>query len=217
MMFTVLAVVVLMFAVIIAWKALRLLWETSWFVGFCRGIFALSCLGVAAIVALTAAQFYSYKQILLDHPIAHVEITQLGEQNFLVNIADLKGVEQRFELRGDQWQLDARVVKWNDVLTRLGVQPAYRLERISGRYFDIEQEFSAPRTVHSLAAIQYGIDWWQWLMKYPEYVPFIDAKYGSATYMPLKDKAVFEVSLSASGILARPKNEQAKQAVAEFE
>lgn len=216
-MFTLLAAVVFLIALVIAWKALRMLWETSWFIGFCRGVFALSCLGVAIIVGLTALQFYSYKQVLLEKPVAYIDISQLEEQRFLIKIADLQGKEQRFELRGDQWQLDARVVKWSDAITRLGAKPAYRLERISGRYFDIEQEFSEPRTVHSLVAFQYGLDWWQWLMNHPEYFPFVDAKYGSATYMPLKDKATFEVALSTSGLVARAKNDAAKEAVEAFE
>ena len=41
-------------------------------------------------------------------------------------------------LRGDEWQMDARVVNWKPPATLLGLDPIYQLDRLSGRYSDID-------------------------------------------------------------------------------
>ena len=120
------------------------------------------------------------------------------------------------EMRGDQWQLDARIVKWQGYLSTFGLKPAYRLERLSGRYYDIEQETTAKRTAHAVHDSLYGVDVWKIFHSNPEWVPVVDAAYGSATYLPMKDGALFEISLSNTGLLARPINDAARDAVAEF-
>jgi len=45
------------------------------------------------------------------------------------------------------------------------------------------------------------------------YVPWADALYGSATFMPMADGAAYEVSVSQAGLLARPLNDAARAAV----
>jgi hypothetical protein len=62
----------------------------------------------------------------------------------------------------------------------------------------------------------YGVDVWKIFHSNPGWVPVVDAVYGSATYLPMKDGALFEISLSNTGLVARPINEVAREAVAEF-
>lgn len=216
MLYTLIAVLVGLIALYVAYRALHLLAIKSWFIGFCRGLFGLGLLLVAGAIALVAYDVYSYKQILQEQTIATLSFDQIEPQYFEVRLVGKDGTEQHFKLRGDQWQLDARIVKWQGYIATLGVKPAYRLERLSGRYFDIEQETQAPRTAYALDASLYGMDVWKWLNKYPDWVPAIDTIYGSATYLPLKDKALFEVTLSHTGLLARPLNDVAREAVNSF-
>jgi hypothetical protein len=119
-------------------------------------------------------------------------------------------------LRGDQWKLDALIVKWQGYLASLALKPAYRLERIGGRYYDIEQETTGKRSVYAIGQSLYGIDTWSLLNKQSHWFPFVDATYGSATYLPMKDKALFQVTLSNSGLLTRPLNEAARDALKEL-
>ena len=44
-------------------------------------------------------------------------------------------------------------------------------------------------------------------------MPWIDAVYGNAAFVPMEDGALFEVTLSHTGLLARPLNDPAKEAV----
>ncbi|WP_052417364.1 hypothetical protein [Cellvibrio mixtus] len=217
MIFTLIALFISLLALYVAYRAARLLWQNSWFVGFCRGLFGLGLLAIAALIALTAFDVYSYKQVLQEQVVATINFDRIEDQYFFAVLADKEGNEQRVELRGDQWQLDARIVKWDGYLATLGIKPAYRLERLSGRYYDIEKETSAKRTAYTVHHSLYGVDVWKILNTYPDWIPVVDAVYGSATYLPMKDGALFEITLSNTGLVARPMNAAARDAVAEFE
>lgn len=217
MIFTLVALFISLLALYTAYKAARLLWQNSWFVGFCRGLFGLGLLAFAALIGLTAFDVYSYKQVLQEQVVATINFDRIEDQHYFAVLADKEGKEQRVELRGDQWQLDARIVKWDGYLATLGIKPAYRLERLSGRYYDIEKETSAKRTAYTVHSSLYGIDVWRILNSYPDWIPVIDAVYGSATYLPMEDGALFEITLSNTGLVARPINAAAREAVAEFQ
>jgi len=120
-----------------------------------------------------------------------------------------------YNVRGDEWQIDARVLKWRAIGNLLGFDTVYRLERLSGRYGDIQSERSAPRTVHELAQDP-GVDFWSVARRYHEYLPLADALYGSATYVPMAEGAEYVVTVSASGLVVRPANDAARKAVGDW-
>ncbi len=213
MLFTLLAVIIALVAAWLAYKALKLLVVNEWVIGFVRGLWGLVLLGAASVIVMLALDIYSYKEVMFEEPIATLSFDRIDNQLFEAVLVTKDGGQKRFEVRGDQWQLDARIIKWSGSLAKLGLRPAYRLERLSGRYFDIEQETSAKRTAHQLGESQLGLDAWSLFYKHPDWLPAVDASYGSATYLPIKDKAIFEVSLTATGLIARPKNAAAQEAV----
>jgi hypothetical protein len=116
-----------------------------------------------------------------------------------------------FMLYGDDWQLDARVLKWKGWANLLGLDAQYRLERISGRYRDIEQERRDERTVYALSQNP-GLDLWELSNRYRRWLPFVDAMYGSATYLPMAETARYEVKMTQTGLIARPMNAAAESA-----
>ena len=46
----------------------------------------------------------------------------------------------------------------------------------------------------------------------PGRLPFVDAVYGNAAYMPMSDGARYEISITQTGLIARPVNAAAQQA-----
>jgi len=44
-------------------------------------------------------------------------------------------------------------------------------------------------------------------------LPGVDAHYGTATYVPMADGARYEVSMSRDALIARPVNDEARNAV----
>ncbi|MFL6574905.1 MAG: hypothetical protein ACJ8G4_24345, partial [Burkholderiales bacterium] len=167
-------------------------------------------IGVAA--GLVATNLVTYARLTHEQEAARVTTRQLGERQFAVSVQTPGGPPRDFQVRGDEWQIDARVLKWRALGTLLGFDSVYRLERLSGRYGDVQSERSAPRTVYELAADP-GVDFWSVARRYPRYLPFADALYGSAAYVPMAEGAEYAVSVSASGLVVRPVNDAARQAV----
>jgi hypothetical protein len=136
----------------------------------------------------------------------------LGPQRFELLLVREGEPSRRYELRGDEWQIDARVLKWRGLGVLLGFDTVYRFDRLAGRYANNDQERKASRSVHALAA-EGALDSWQLLKTYHKYLPVADALYGSAAYVPMADGAQYAVYVSATGLLIRPLNDAAKQAV----
>jgi hypothetical protein len=181
-----------------------------------RGTLYLS-IGSAAVLAtmgvvLVALNLFTYARLTHEQQAARVAMRQLAERQYAVTVQPSAGAPQQFELRGDEWQIDARVLKWRAFGTLLGFDTVYRLERLSGRYTDIAQERSAQRTVHALTD-EPGIDLWSIVRRHHRYLPLADALYGSAVYVPMADGAEYAVSVSASGLVVRPGNEAARKAL----
>jgi len=171
---------------------------------------AVVLLGVLA--AVVAASLHSYARLTHEQEAAHVEVRQLGPKNFVLTLRIAGVAPQVYGLRGDEWQIDARVLKWRGIGTVLGFDTVYRLERVSGRYEDAAEDRTAERTVYPLWRPS-GPDLWTLVKRYHDYLPLADALYGSAAYVPMADGARYVVTVSASGLTVRPENDAARRAV----
>jgi hypothetical protein len=181
------------------------------------GLISLLSLSGAAIILLTALNIHSYQRLSYEAEVADIHFSRLGPGLYRAEL-DLAGTDdrQQFELRGDEWQLDARLIKWKAPLTIVGFNSLYRLDRLQGRYHDLEQERNAARTVYSLSRNS-SLDLWSLIQRYRLWLPWLDAFYGSATYLPMADAASFQIKMSQSGLIARPINAAAMAAVGEWD
>jgi hypothetical protein len=176
------------------------------------GLTGALLLAIAAVLFVVSLNLHTYARLTHERPVAEIVFEARGPQRFNATLAQVPSGEiQMFVLAGDEWQLDARVLKWKGWATLLGFDAQYRLERVSGRYRDIGQERTAERTVYALSENP-GVDLWQLTLDHPGRLPFVDAVYGNAAYMPMSDGARYEVSITQSGLIARPVNEAAQQA-----
>ena len=169
-------------------------------------------LAIAGFLFVVSLNLHTYARLTHERPVAQIVFEARGPQQFRATLAEVpSGEMQLFMLSGDEWQLDARVLKWRGWANLLGLDAQYRLERIGGRYRDIEQERNGVRTVYPLSENP-GLDLWMLSTQYPRWLPFVDAVYGSATYMPMADGARYEISITQSGLIARPMNPAAETA-----
>jgi len=164
-----------------------------------------------ALVAAVALNLRTYLRLTNETPVATVLFSALGPQDFRVTLTDAAGSIRTEELRGDDWQLDARILKWQGLATVLGLDPLYSLDRLEGRYRNTGQE---QHDYHSVVDLSHstGLDLWDLSQRHAAWLPWVDAAYGSATYLPMADGAQYSVSLSPTGLLARPTNPAAQQA-----
>lgn len=170
---------------------------------------------MAALLGSVALNLHTYQRFTLEQEVAQLHFTLRAPQLFEVSVQFPDGGARRAELAGDEWQLDARVLKWSGFATLVGFEPVYRLERLSGRYYSAAQELTAPRTVESFAADR-GLDLWSSARLSDGWIPWVDAVYGSAAYLPMRDGAQYTVTISTSGLIARPLNDTAVEAIADW-
>jgi hypothetical protein len=181
--------------------------------GVLIGATALVLILLSAVASLIAGSLLTYQRLSFEQPAGELQLTRTGDREFNALLTYPSGARANFGLRGDEWQIDARVLKWHAFANLVGFDSVYRLERIGGRYTRVEDERSQPRSVYSLNPPQL-IDPWDLLHRYHSWVPWMDALYGSATFLPMADGALYEIKVSQSGLVARPLNQAARDAVA---
>ncbi len=193
--------------------AFKLLVRRGWIGQWLRGTAGLALLFVMIAMGLMGFDLLKYRALSNEEDLATVYIDQTGDQRFEVTIEDVDHQRTTYEVHGDQWQLDVRLLVWKGPFLAMGVDPLYRLDRLSGRYLSLEQERTAERSVYALSDSEgfvEAFDIWGWLRNYDLW---LDADFGSAVYMPMGDGAVYDVYRTPRGIIARPANDRALQAV----
>ena len=175
-------------------------------------VFGLTSAAILGASAMLMLSYLSYGRLIEEQHVSSIEFRRISPEEFQARLSITGEMDQFFILRGNEWQMDARIVTWQPPMTVLGLDPIYQLDRLSGRYADIDREQSEARTVHSLAP-PLPTDIWQLARRFPMLTPGIDAHYGSATYVPMADGAQFDVSLSRDALIARPANDRARQAI----
>ncbi|MEM7431261.1 MAG: hypothetical protein AAF351_04885 [Pseudomonadota bacterium] len=175
----------------------------------------LACLTTAAIAISAALLLFSYtgyKRLTAEQLVGIIEFSRSSAEEYTARLMLDGELDRLLPMRGDEWQLDARVVTWQPPATLLGLEPVYQLERLSGRYSSVESELTEPRTVHSLAD-ERPLDLWSLAREFPTLTPGVDAFYGTATYLPMVDGARYRITLSRDALIARPLNDIARDAV----
>lgn len=186
-----------------------------------RGVLGGSMfMSIAAITSLLGLNIQTYHNLTWNQPIATIEVKKLDAQHFQVTVTDVAtednptpGPPQIYDVHGDQWRMEARVLVWKPWARILGLTAQYRLDRLSGRYADTVQERSAERSVYDIRPErQSGIDLWPIARDYTRYVPLVETRHGSGTYQPMVDGATYEVRVTQDGLSSRATNETAERA-----
>jgi hypothetical protein len=204
------------FGLLLLALACQRLFRARFFAAAGSALTGILLLTAAALLFVVSMNLHTYARLTHERAVAEIVFEARGPQRYRATLAQVpSGEMQMFVLAGDEWQLDARVLKWKGWANLLGLDAQYRLERVSGRYREIEQERKDTRTVYALSENP-GVDLWALSADYPRWLSFVDAVYGSATYMPMADGARYEVSITQSGLIARPVNEMAKTATTKW-
>jgi hypothetical protein len=175
----------------------------------CSLIFCLLLIGL-----LLLSNLFLYNRLTFERPIALVELIKKNRQEFSLVFYDIedgqKQFSERFLIEGDEWQIDARIIKWHSWANLIGMNSLFHLDRVSGRFRSIEQANQKKHTAYSLFDHNRGLDVWKLKTVFSDHLPFMDAYYGQSIYLPMVDKAKFEVSVLQSGLIARPVNDEAR-------
>lgn len=153
------------------------------------------------LLVLLALNILTYSRLSYEQPVAELRISQIDDNRYLA-LLSYGTEEKRLVLNGDQWQLDARVIKWKPWANMVGLNTRYRLERLSSRFNDPKKARTRQPRIYQLAMVSL-LDVWELAQRHAAWVPAVDAAYGSSVYLPLGDGFAYRISMSQSGLLAR--------------
>lgn len=134
---------------------------------------------------------------------ATVRVEPAGDRAFRATVDTGDGASRTFDLAGDQVWIDARIVKWHPYANLVGLHTAYRLERIGGRYDNLDDERTAPRTVEALNDENPAIGVFDWAGGQRWLRPLVDAEYGSGSFTAADAPRTVQVRVSTTGLLIR--------------
>ena len=163
---------------------------------------ALLLIAVALAAGAIALGSEGYHALTHEELAAHLSVLPSAPQRFAATVRFANGRVATYELAGDELYLDAHILKWKPLANFFGLNTAYELDRVAGRYRAVEEERSAPRTVYSLAP-ERVVDLFSLRRRFAFLTLLLDAEYGSATFAAVAQPAELELRVSTTGLLLR--------------
>jgi len=157
---------------------------------------------LAALAATLGVSTQGYRGLTSEEVAMTVTTVPTGEHAFQAYVEFADGRDTTFAVTGDQVLVDARILKWRYWANVLGLHTQYELDRLTGRYIDIDDERTRDRTVHALYT-EKQLDLYDLVERYSPLALLVDTEYGSATYIEVDRPARFEVRVSTTGLLVR--------------
>lgn len=210
-----LAVVVALFAALVAFVALQLLLGSAWLLGFVRGTLGLTILAFAGAIALAAYEFSNFRPVPDQAPLAVVTFQAQGPDVYeaVVQVGDDR---QTVLIEGQRWQLHLRMLAWKHIADLIGLDAGYRPDALVGRYMTVEQQRLSRLEHADLAEHPFGLDVWAALGLSERNLLVLDPRELRHSYMPLADGASFAIERMSTGLVVEPLNDQATRALADW-
>jgi hypothetical protein len=165
-------------------------------------IFALLMLSLSLLFGTISISIQGYNAFTREELAASVEVFPIRKQLYTAHITFPDSSEKQFNLEGDEFYIDAHILKWKSIANLFGLHTFYELDRVAGRYIEIEDESNKHRTVYSLADDKL-IDIFYWRLKYPILSFLVDAEYGSASFVTANVNKKINIMVSTTGLLIR--------------
>ncbi len=166
---------------------------------------AVACAAAAACLWTAADGLASYEPLRSGMAVAEIHFDEAGPGHYRATLVRLPwGRVQVFELDGDSWRIEARTLDWRGLATDLGLQPAYRLERLesgpgagaTGTGSDAGRSYALARDA--------GVDVWTLVGGHPRWSRYAEARVTAVPWQPMADGARFSIVATADGLAARP-------------
>lgn len=148
---------------------------------------------LAGLLALT------YTSLSKEEIVAKINFDTIPNQSqvYIAHLCDANGSKiDDYAIFGDQWRMDAGFIKMEYWANVFGVDSKYVLNRIEGRYKNIEDE-------NSKKHYSYQIEEHSMIDNFSF---FIDTTYGSSVYQDIKLDTEYTVLKSQTGLLVREKS-----------
>jgi hypothetical protein len=148
----------------------------------------------------------TYQVFTYERPVAEVVVEPLASEKAgrITLVVFSPPSMRQFVVQGDQWMLEADIVKWDNWLYLLGLENRYRLTRLRGRYVKTAEEISQKQTVYALVKDEEH-PFWKYLYDYGAWFPLVNTVYGNAVFQSLGNTRQYQIYIGTTGLLAREK------------
>ncbi len=157
---------------------------------------------LSALFGIITIATVGYKALTYEETAATVRIEPLAAKSFMAHFTFPDGQQASYKLAGDELYVDAHILKWKHFVNILGLHTAYELDRVTGRYIDLNDELVSPRTAFLLSQNK-PLNMFNLRQRYFFLGRLLDAEYGSATFINSDKPASFEIRVSTTGLLIR--------------
>lgn len=165
---------------------------------YLKWIAILGLLGAAALVLISP--FYIYERFDSEQPIAELYFEAQAPQSYVAYVSTGGCGFERFEVNGDQWQLDATFLKWQGRAVLLGLDSLYKLERLSGRYHDIAVANQRASRAYDLSP-EVALD--LFALAGQHHSRWVDTQFGSSVFMDMDSSKLYRVYKTEDALIAR--------------
>jgi hypothetical protein len=169
-------------------------------------VVALLMISLSALFGTISIAVQGYHALTREELAVTVQVEPAGEQKFIARLYLPDGTEKSFSFAGDQFYIDAHILKWKPLANIFGLHTSYELDRVAGRYMATNDETSKVHTAYSLSEDK-PLNMFDLRRRFAFLNPLLDAEYGSATFINANSTEKFKVMVSTTGLLIR-KNEQ---------
>jgi len=157
---------------------------------------------IAGFTSLILISTRGYQALTDEQKIAFIHITPNSQQGFVAEMTFANGERETYVVQGDEIMIEANILKWKSWTNVLGLTTAYRLDRIRGRYSNLQDERNRPPSVYSIQTTS-DIDLADWRSGYQQLSFLLDVEQGAASYVSAKQEKQLELMVTTSGLLLR--------------
>jgi len=152
---------------------------------------------ISVILLLLFSFLQTFSKFSYEDKIGELSTEKVDSEIHLV-FNDIKnGKNYEFNLNGDQWEIQGEILIFDKTLRWLGAESYFRVSRFVGRFEEPKEEFT------NIYEINKKSDFWEFILKNGEKLPFIDTAYGIGAYQyPDGD---FEIYVNDTGFILRKK------------
>jgi len=174
--------------------------DRSWFLQWLRGTAGFVLLAVSVYLSLLAGSLFAYQQSSDGLPLATVSFVANGPQAWDVTVTEANGTSRVFELNGDLWEMDVRLLRYSGIGSIFGTSPSFQVERLAGRYLSLEDQQNKDVTEYNLLDEPlFGFDIWERAQEGGSL--FVTPTRSGLRLLPVVDGAIVEVILDEGGHL----------------
>jgi hypothetical protein len=178
-----------------------------------HGVLGALLIAGAALLWPAAANLGTYQALRPGAAVAQVFCERTGSHSHRLTLTRLPGGRmQVFEVAGDEWRMDMRTLAWRGLAVEVGLNPVFRLDRLSTRYLSTATPGDASPSSYRLSD-EVGEDIWAQARTGSRWSRYAAAEHVDGPWSPLAPRARYELWFDATGLHVRPANEAAADAL----